>query len=181
MANGYGFEKNVHRKDPYKNFKFIIKWDTESGPMQTIMGVSKVSALKRTTEVVTYRSGGDNSRDHKSPGRTSYEGITCERGITHDVEFETWAKKIHSHDGDTLMDLAKYKKNLILEVMNEKGHAVLRYNLYDCWVSDFTALPDLDANANAVAIESIKIELESWERDRSLKEPEESSDVTVSG
>lgn len=181
MANGYGFEKNVHRKDPYKNYKFIIKWDTENGSKQTIMGVSKVSTLKRTTEVVTYRSGGDNSRDHKSPGRTSYEGITCERGITHDLDFEKWANKIHSHAGDSLMDLVGYKKDLILEVMNEKGHVVLRYNLYDCWVSDFTALPDLDANANAVAIESIKIELESWERDRSLKEPYEGSEVPTLG
>lgn len=178
MANGYGFETNVHRKDPYKNFKFIIKWDIDdSGNQQPIMGVSKVSALKRTTEVVTHRSGGDNSRDHKSPGRTSYEGITCERGITHNLEFEKWANKIHSDAGDSLMDLVGYKKDLILEVMNEKGHPVLRYNLHDCWVSDFTAVPDLDANANAIAIESLKIELESWERDTALVEPDEATDI----
>lgn len=153
MTNGYGFEKNAHRKDPYKNFKFRIKWDTEAGKDQVILGVSKVSALKRTTEVVTHRSGGDNSRDHKSPGRTSYEGITCERGITHNLEFEKWANKVHAHDGDTTMDLVGFKKPLTLEVMNEKGHAVIRYFLYDCWISDFTAVPDLDANANAFAIE----------------------------
>lgn len=181
MANGYGFETNAHRKDPYKNYKFVIKWDTEAGPQKTIMGVSKISALKRTTEVVTYRSGGDNSRDHKSPGRTSYEGITCERGITHDLDFEKWAKKVHSYAGDTSMDLVGFKKNLILEVMNEKGHVALRYHLYDCWVSDFTAVPDLDANANAVAIESIKIELESWDRDTELEEPVESSAVPTPG
>jgi phage tail-like protein len=178
MSNGYGFgEKNAHRKDPYKNYKFIIKWDTEAGAKQPIMGVSKISALKRTTEVVTHRSGGDNSRDHKSPGRTSYEGITCERGITHDLEFEKWANKVHSHAGDTSMDMVDFKKDLILEVMNEKGHVALRYNLHYCWVSDFTAVPDLDANANAVAIESLKIELESWERDIALEEPTESEDV----
>ena len=178
MPNGYGFgDKNAHRKDPYKNYKFIIKWDTEAGAQQPILGVSKISALKRTTEVVTHRSGGDNSRDHKSPGRTSYEGITCERGITHDLEFEKWANKVHPPAGDSSMDLVGYKKDLTLEVMNEKGHVALRYNLYDCWVSDFTAVPDLDANANAVAIESLKIELESWKRDTKLTEPDESADV----
>jgi phage tail-like protein len=173
MADGYyGFPNNPKRKDPYKNFKFRIKWDNK-----TVLGVSKVSTLKRTTEVVTHRSGGDNSRDHKSPGRTSYEGITCERGITHDLDFEAWANKVHPYAGDTAMDLADYKKELTLEVMNEKGHVVMRYFLHDCWVSEFTAMPDLDANANAVAIESLKIELEGWERDSGTKEPKESDPV----
>lgn len=172
MANGFGFEKNAHRKDPYKNYKFRIKWNDK-----TVMGVSKVSALKRTTEVVTHREGGENSTDHKSPGRTSYEGITCERGITHDLEFEAWANQVHPYDGDPAMDLVNYKKPLTLEVMNEKGHVALRYFLYDCWISEFTAVPDLDANANAVAIETIKIELEGWKRDPATKEPDESSPV----
>ena len=170
MANG--FTKNAHRKDPYKNYKFRIKWDNK-----IVLGVSKVSALKRTTEVVTHREGGENSTDHKSPGRTSYEGITCERGITHDRDFETWANQVHPYDGDAGMDLVNYKKPLTLEVMNEKGQVVLRYFLYDCWVSEFTAMPDLDANANAVAIESLKIELEGWKRDPDTKEPDESSAV----
>lgn len=172
MSNGN--EKTARRRDPYKNYKFIIKWDTDAGALQTILGVSKISALKRTTEVVTYRSGGDNSRDFKDPGRTSYEGITCERGITHDHEFENWAKKVHPHAGDSSVD-PDHRKNLILEVMNDLGEPVLRYNLHECWVSEFTALPDLDANANAVAIESIKIELESWDRDPELPEPGEST------
>jgi len=169
-----GFTKNAHRKDPYKNYKFRIQWDNK-----TVLGVSKISALKRTTEVVTHREGGENSTDHKSPGRTSYEGITCERGITHDLDFEKWANQVHSYDGDAKMDLVNYKKPLILEVMNEKGHVALRYFLYDCWVSEFTAVPDLDANANAVAIESLKIELEGWKRDPDTKEPDEKGDVAA--
>ena len=182
MSNGYGFERNAHRKDPYKNYKFRIKWDPEGDDNpRTVLGVSKISALKRTTEVITHRSGGENSRDHKSPGRTSYEGITCERGITHDKDFERWANKVHAHAGDTSMDMVGYKKNLILEVLNEKGHVVLSYNLYDCWISDYTAVPDLDANANAFAIESLKIELESWARDTEVSEPDESTDVPQPG
>ena len=121
MANT-GFVVNPHRFDPYKNFKFRVIWDNK-----TVLGVSKASALKRTTEVVKHRSGGENSIDHKSPGRTSYEGITLERGITHDPEFEAWANKIHSFAGDPLMDLAGYKKELTLEVMNEKGQVVKFY------------------------------------------------------
>ena len=167
-----GFVKNAKRVDPYKNFKFRILWDDKP-----VMGVSKVGSLKRTTEVVKHRDGGDNSTDHKSPGRTTYDAITVERGLTHDPEFEAWANKVHPYSGDTAMDLAAYKKNLTLEMMNEKGHVVYRYFLYDCWVSEYTAVPELNANANAVAIESLKIELEGWDRDRDTKEPNESDDV----
>jgi phage tail-like protein len=167
-----GFVKNAKRVDPYKNFKFRLLWDNKP-----VMGISKVGALKRTTEVVKHRDGGDNSTDHKSPGRTSYDAITVERGITHDPEFEAWANKVHPYSGDTAMDLAAYKKNLTLEMMNEKGHVVYRYFLYDCWVSEYTAMPELNANANAVAIESLKIELEGWDRDKDTKEPNEADDV----
>jgi phage tail-like protein len=167
-----GFIKNAKRFDPYKNFKFRILWNDKP-----VMGVSKVSALKRTTELVKHRDGGDNSTDRKSPGRTSYEAITVERGLTHDAEFEAWANKVHPYSGDTAMDLAAYKKNLTLEMMNEKGHVVYRYFLFDCWVSEYTAIPELNANANAVAIESLKIELEGWDRDKDTKEPNEADDV----
>jgi len=171
-----GFVKNAHRIDPYKNYKFRVVMDG-----RPVLGVSKVGALKRTTEVVKHREGGENSTDHKSPGRTTYEGITMERGITHDREFEKWANMVHPYSGDTGMDLVKYKKDLTLEVMNEKGHVAFRYFLHDCWVSEYTAIPDLDANANAVAIENIKIELEGWERDSDTKEPDEGGDVPASG
>ena len=164
---GKGFTKDARRIDPYKNFKFRISWDGKN-----VLGVSKVSALKRTTEVVKHRDGGDNSHDSKSPGRTSYDAITCERGITHDPEFEIWANKVHSWGGDSAMDLANFKKELTLEVLNEKNQVAFRYFLHDCWVSEFTAVPELNANANSVAIESIKIELNGWERDPDTKEPD---------
>lgn len=169
---GKGFVKNANRFDPYKNFKFRVLWDNKP-----VLGVSKVSALKRTTEVVKHRDGGDNSTDHKSPGRTSYDAVTLERGLTHDPEFEAWANKVHPYAGDAAMDLASYKKDLTLEMMNEKGHVVYRYFLYNCWVSEYTAIPELNANANVVAIESLKIELEGWDRDLDTKEPKESDAV----
>jgi phage tail-like protein len=170
-----GFVVNTHRFDPYKSFKFHVVWDG-----RTVLGVSKVTALKRTTEVVKHRDGGDNSTDRKSPGRTTYEAITLERGITHDPEFENWANKVHPHSGDTGMDLKAYKKDLTLELLNEKGHVAKRYFLYNCWVSDYQAMPDLDANANVVAIEHIKLELEGWDRDINTPEPDEGSAVPVS-
>lgn len=170
-----GFVKNIHRIDPYKNYKFRILWD-----QKPVLGVSKISSLKRTTEVVKHRSGGENSTDHKSPGRTTYDSVTLERGITHDVEFEKWANKVHPYAGNTAMDLADFRKELTLEVLNEKGHVALRYFLHKCWVSEFTAIPDLDANANATAIEHLKLELEGWERDIQTQEPDEKSDVPSS-
>jgi phage tail-like protein len=162
-----GFVKYANRVDPYKTYKFRVLWDGKP-----VLGVSKVGQLRRTTTVVSHRGGGDNSTDHKSPGRTQYDGVTLERGITHDVEFETWANRVHPYAGDAAMDLAAYKKELTLEVMNEKWQVALRYFLHGCWVSEFTAVPALDGNANTVAVESIKIELEGWERDLATPEPD---------
>jgi len=175
MANT-GFVKNAHRIDPYKNFKFRVIMDGKA-----VLGVNKVGALKRTTDVVKYREGGDNSYEHKSPGRTTYDGITMDRGITHDREFEKWANMVHPWAGDASMDLVNYKKELVLEVMNEKGHVAFRYFLHQCWVSEYTAMPDLDAGANAVAIEHLKIEMEGWERDEQTKEPDEAAPVPAVG
>ncbi|MEO6276478.1 phage tail protein [Roseateles sp.] len=169
MANT-GFVVNTHRIDPYKNFKFKLLWDGKP-----VLGISKVSALKRTTEVVKHRSGGENAFDHKSPGRSSYEAVTLERGITHDLEFEKWAQLVHSYQGDPSMDLVNYKKDLTLEVLNERGQVAIRYFLFRCWVSEFTAMPDLDANANAVAIEHLKLELEGFLRDEATTEPSEAA------
>ena len=167
-----GFTVNVHRYDPYKNFKFRVLMDERA-----VLGVSKVSALKRTTEVVKHRSGGENSYDHKSPGRSTYEAITMERGLTHDRRFEEWANMVAAWDGDPAKDLKSYKKDLTLEVLNERGQAVMRYTLFGCWVSEYTAVPELDANANAVAIEMIKMEIEGWKREGGTTEPDEGGAV----
>jgi phage tail-like protein len=169
-----GFTKNAHRVDPYKTYKFRVLWDDKP-----VLGVSRVGQLRRVTNVIAHRSGGSNSADSKSPGRTQYDGITFERGITHDPEFEAWANKVHPYAGDAAMDLVGYKKELTLEVLNEKGQVALRYFLHGCWVSEFTAVPQLDSSANAIAIETIKIELEGWERDPDSQEPSEASDPAV--
>lgn len=164
------FTTNAKRLDPYKNFKFHIKWDGKY-----VAGVSKVGALKRTTELVEHREGGDPSTSHKSPGRTKYEAITLERGVTHDTEFEKWANKVWNYGSGlgSEVSLDDFRKDIIIEVMNEAGQVVISYNVYRCWVSEFQALPDLDANANAVAIQHIKLENEGWERDYAVKEPKE--------
>jgi phage tail-like protein len=164
------FAVNTHRFDPYKNFKFRIKWDG-----RYVAGVSKVGSLKRSTEVVEHREGGDPSTSRKSPGRTKYEAITLERGITHDLEFEAWANKVW-HVGAGLgaeVSLKDFRKDVILEVYNETGQVVLAYKIYRCWVSEFQAMPDLDANANAIAIQTLKLENEGWERDPDVVEPAE--------
>jgi phage tail-like protein len=166
------FSVNSQRFDPYKNFKFRVKWDGKY-----VAGVSKVSGLKRTTEVVTHREGGDPSSSRKSPGRTEYEAVTLERGVTHDPEFEKWAAKVWNFKASLGAEtpLNTFRKNIILEVYNEAGQVVLSYTLYRCWVSEYQPLPELDANANAIAIQTLKIEHEGWERDGQVGEPNESS------
>lgn len=164
------FSVNPLRFDPYKNFKFRIKWEG-----RYVAGISKCSALKRSTEVVEHREGGDPSTSRKSPGRTKYEAITLERGVTHDTEFEKWANKIWNY-GSGLgaeVSLQSFRKDVLLEVYNEAGQIVLAYKVFRCWVSEYQALPDLDANANAVAIQTLKLENEGWERDYEVVEPAE--------
>lgn len=164
------FSVNALRFDPYKNFKFRIRWDGKY-----VAGVSKVGALKRTTEVVKHREGGDPSSTRKSPGRTEYEAISLERGVTHDKEFEQWANKIWNFGAGlgSETSLRDFRKDIIIEVYNEAGQLAIAYKVYRCWVSEFQAMPDLDANANAVAIQSIKLENEGWERDVEVPEPSE--------
>ena len=164
------FSINTMRFDPYKNFKFRVKWDG-----RYVAGVSKVSGLKRTTEVVKHREGGDPSSSRKSPGRTEYEAITIERGVTHDPDFEAWANKVWNFGAGLgkEVSLKDFRKDLIIDVYNEAGQKVLSYNVFKCWVSEYQALPDLDANANAVAIQHIKLENEGWERDYEVVEPAE--------
>jgi phage tail-like protein len=166
------FTVNASRFDPYKNFKFRVKWDG-----QYVAGVSKVTLLKRTTEVVTHRDGGDPSSSHKSPGRTEYDAITLERGVTHSVAFEQWANKVWNYGSGLGAEtsLADFRKDIILELLNESGQVAIAYKIYRCWVSEYQALPELDANANAVAIQSIKLENEGWERDYDVSEPTEPS------
>lgn len=166
------FSVNPQRFDPYKNFKFRVKWDG-----RYVAGVSKVGALKRSTELVEHCEGGDSSSSRKSPGRTKYEAVTLERGVTHDTEFEKWANKVWNYGSGlgTEVSLKDFRKDIIIDVFNEAGQKAISYKVYRCWVSEYQALPDLDANANAVAIQTIKLENEGWERDLEVPEPTEES------
>jgi phage tail-like protein len=164
------FSVNPERFDPYKNFKFRVKWDG-----RYVAGVSKVSALRRTTEVVSHREGGDPSSDRKAPGRTNYEAVTLERGVTHDTEFEKWANKVWNFGSGLGAEasLKDFRKDIIIEFYNETGQLAISYKVFRCWVSEYQALPELDANANAVAIQTLKLENEGFERDYAVTEPAE--------
>ena len=166
------FTVNPQRFDPYKNFKFRVKWDGKY-----VAGVSQVSPLIRRTEVIEHREGGDPSTTRKSPGRTKYEPITLERGVTHDIAFEQWANKVWNLGSGlgSEVSLKDFRKDIILELYNEAGQLVMAYKIYRCWVSEYEALPDLNANAAAVAIQHIKLENEGRERDQSVTEPVEPS------
>ena len=166
------FTVNSQRFDPYKNFKFRVRWDG-----RYVAGVSKVGALKRSTEMVEHREGGDPSTVRRSPGQTKYEPITLERGVTHDPEFEQWANKVWNWGSGlgSEVSLADFRKDLIIELYNEAGQLVQAYRVFRCWVSEYQALPELDASANAVAIQTLKLENEGWERDLAVTEPAEPS------
>ena len=181
MPTNTEFPKATYRYDPYRTFKFRVKWDN-----RYVAGVSKVGALARTTQVISHRSGGDPSTPRRMPGQSEYAAILLERGVTHDVVFEQWANKVWDYHNSTIDDqqggasnqdvsLKDFRKDIILEIYNEAGQKVLAYNIYRCWVSEFIAVPELDANANAVAIQSLKLENEGWERDTSIPEPTEPS------
>lgn len=163
------FPANAHRHDPYRNFKFQILIDG-----QPVAGLMKVSALQKVTEVIEYREGGDPTSSRKLPGRTEYMPITLEQGVSHDPVFEEWANLVNNLDGDAAMSLKNFRKDIVLNLINLQGTVAKSYIIRRCWVSEYSALPDLDANDSAVAIEKIVIQNEGWERDEAVSEPVES-------
>jgi phage tail-like protein len=160
------FTVNAQRFDPYKNMKFRVKWDGKY-----VAGVSKVSVLKKSTEPVTHREGGDPSTNRVSPSVWKFDPITLERGLTHDPEFESWANLVYNTDGDAAISLNNFRKDLIIELLNEQGVVAKAYKVYRCWVSEYQAMPELDAGAHAIAIERMVLQNEGWERDTSVTEP----------
>jgi phage tail-like protein len=151
--------------DPHKNFKFRVKWDGK-----VVAGVSKVSPLRRVTEVVDHREGSTPSMSRKGPGLTKYEPITLERGITSDTAFEAWANLVFTL-GAPGSGTADFRKDIVLELLNETGQVVAAYRVHRCWISEYQALPTLDGDSRMVAIEHIKLENEGWERDLSIVPP----------
>lgn len=162
------FTVNAQRFDPYRNFKFKVKWDG-----QYVAGLSKCSSLKKTTEMTDWREGGDPSTGRKLPGKTSYDAVTLEAGVTHDTAFEAWANSVNNFQGDADMSLKNFRKDITIDVFNLQGTKVLSYNVFRCWVSEYQALPELDASGNAVMIQTVKLENEGFTRDREVTEQAE--------
>ena len=161
---------NTQRTDPYNNFKFRLKWNGKY-----VAGVSKVSSLKRSTEAINFREGGDPSTSRVQPGQTKFEPITLERGVTLDLEFEAWVRQVWNFRAGLGMEssLASFRRDITLEFYNDAGQLVYAYNIYRCWPSEYEALPELDASANAVAIQTLVLQNEGWERDTSVTAPKE--------
>ena len=159
------FPINTHRFEPYKNFRFHVKWDNK-----TVLGVSKVSALKQTVDTMTHREGGDPNIQHIGPGLVKSEPVTLERGVTWDFEFETWARKVFEVGALGQPSLLDFRKTITIELNDEAGTVVRRYFLYNCWVSEAEWLPELDANSAGYAIERLVIQNEGVERDEALTE-----------
>lgn len=166
------FTVNAQRFDPYRNFNFRIQWDG-----RYVAGVSKISGLTRTTEVIEHREGGDSNGVRKSPGVSEFGPITIERGVTHDLEFEQWVNKVWAFQNGRgeQASLADFRKDIRIELYNEAGQLALAFQVFRCWPSEYTAIPELDANGTAVAIQSMTLQNEGWERDLDVVEPVEPS------
>lgn len=163
------FPLNAHEYDPYRTFKFQVVIDG-----RVVAALRKMTALKRKTEPIKWRSAGDPSFERIIPGGTSYEPITLEQGLTHDKVFKDWAMLVHNLDGDPAMSLARFRKDIVVNVLNLQGAVAISYKVYRAWVSDYQALPDLDAGTmNTVAIESITVQHEGWRFDEAVTEPTE--------
>jgi phage tail-like protein len=163
---------DLRRSDSYENFKFWVKWDGK-----VVAGVNTIGALTRRRGEVSWRDGADPSSPRTSRGQVGYEPITLERGMTADVAFERWANKVwydpNSAPSDQEVAIKDFRKDISIMLLNEAGRVVTTWNIYRCWVSEFTALPDLDASFDAVAILSMTIQNEGWSRDSSVRAPTE--------
>ncbi len=162
------FSVNPNRFDPYRNFKFRVILDGRPVP-----NILRVSPLRRVTEAVVNREGGDNSQFRVAPGASSFEPVVIERGLTHDPTFEEWANLTFNVQGDAAMSLREYRKDMLVQLLNLQGSVVKAYRVHRCWVSEYQALPSLDANNTSVAVERIVVQHEGWERDQDVGEPEE--------
>lgn len=164
------FPANAHRHDPYRTFKFQVLIDG-----QPVAGLKKMGALKKTTEAVKWRTGGDPSHERVLPGGTSYEAVSLEQGLTHDPVFEKWANLVNNIEGDSGMSLKNYRKDIVINMLNLQGQVAISYKLFRAWVSEFQALPEMDAGSmNTVGIQTLTLQHEGWERDTSVTEPTES-------
>lgn len=169
------FAVNAHRHDPYKRFKFRVKWDGKYVP-----GVIYISGLTRTTEVTAYRKGSDMSGMVHTPGTTTYAPIVLERGRTHDTAFETWVNKVWNFGAGlgSESSLADYKKDIMIDLYNEAGQLVMSWKVRSCWPSKYSAVTEFDAGSSDLAIESITLEHDGWERDTDVAEPTEPTYTT---
>lgn len=155
----------TNRFDPFRTFRFKVKWDN-----LYVAGLTKMGALKRTTELVEFREAGENITSRKMPGKTSYQAVTLEAGLTYDTAFQDWANLVNDFASHSITSLSDFRKDIIVDVFNEAGVKAISYSLHRCWVAEYQALPDLDAGANAVAITTIKLEYEWFERDAAVVE-----------
>jgi len=163
------FPVNAHRHDPYRTFKFQILIDGKP-----VAGLKKMGALKRKTEAIKWRAAGDPSKERILPGGTSYEPITLEQGLSHDPVFESWAALVNNIEGDAAMSLKNFRKDIVINVLNLQGVVAISYKLFRAWVSEYQALPEMDAGTmNAVGIQTLTLQHEGWQRDTAVSEPTE--------
>lgn len=163
------FSVNPHRRHAYGNRRFRVRWDGRVVP-----GVTRVSGLVRRTDTIATRDGNDPGTPLPTPGETTYEPITLERGRTHDDAFEAWADLVFDRDAESgETDLDEFQKSVVVDLLNEGGQVVMAFHVFDCWPSEYVALGTLDANDPERATESLTLQHTGWVRDEAVTEPAE--------
>ena len=145
--------------DPYRKFKFRIKIDGK-----VVAALTKCSALTVSVASTEFRSGEMDAFKQKLPGQVTFEPITLEQGVTDDKTFELWATAMANYMGNKGADSEKtpddFRKDLDIEIYNLNNERVKAYRVYNCWVSKYTAVPDLDAASSDVMIQTLELQNE---------------------
>ena len=146
--------------DPYRKFKFLVKWEG-----QYVMAVHKVSSITKSIDAIDWRTGGDSNFGAKVPGLTKWEPITLERGLSADAAFQKWMIEVNRYTkagGQENEAVHNFRKNLQIEMYDLQNDLVMTINVYNAWPSKLT-IADFDAKANELAIEHIELQNEGWD------------------
>lgn len=141
----------AERKDPYRNFNFVVEID---GIQQA--GFTDCSGFGASTDPIEYREGGENTTVRKMPGVTKYPNIILKWGITDSRELYEWYRdvvkgKVERRTGSIVL--------YDIDGISEK----VRWDFVNAWPTKWDG-PDFSAKGNDIAIETLELAHEGIER-----------------
>ncbi len=132
------------RTDPYAPFNFLVEIEG-----LVVGGFSEVSGLQVETQVQEYPEGGQNEYVHKLPGPARYpSNLVLKRGLTDIQTLWTWHQEVIS--GSTV------RRNGTIYLLDRQGQQAMWWNFKEAFPIKWSG-PDLRADSNTVAMESIEL------------------------